>query len=282
MVFGELVDCVPIFGSQRRAYILIGAVLTASGLLILASAAGRWLAFRADYLYVAGSLLIVLGTVIQDVVADAMSTEVVSRQDADGKSLPEDHVRSELGMVQVIGRLAFSFGVLAAAGPSARVAGWFSPETVFLIALVLPVVSVIAALRIKTSSTSGVPLTGAFLAAKSFLERSSFCSGSAGSLRARDRLRHLALRHLCHADLRYARSHAGRTAHDFADDHHHLRLPCGTSGWRRIFLVDARCAEVRYGFLRPVAPHRGNCRLCRDVWPGSSPNIPRQRHCSGL
>ena len=150
MVFGELVDCVPIFGSQRRAYILIGAALTASGLLMLASAAGRWVAFRADYLYVAGSLLIVLGTVIQDVVADAMSTEVVSRKDADGKSLPEDHVRSELGMVQVIGRLAFSFGVLAAAGPSARVAGWFSPETVFLIALVLPVVSVVAALRIKT------------------------------------------------------------------------------------------------------------------------------------
>src|SRR5262245_5309696 len=29
MVFGELVDCVPIFGSQRKAYILIGAALTA-------------------------------------------------------------------------------------------------------------------------------------------------------------------------------------------------------------------------------------------------------------
>ncbi len=31
MVFGELVDCVPIFGSQRRAYILIGALFTAGG-----------------------------------------------------------------------------------------------------------------------------------------------------------------------------------------------------------------------------------------------------------
>ena len=27
MVFGELVDSVPIFGSQRRSYILIGAAL---------------------------------------------------------------------------------------------------------------------------------------------------------------------------------------------------------------------------------------------------------------
>ena len=31
MVFGELVDSVPIFGSQRRAYILIGAGFTAAG-----------------------------------------------------------------------------------------------------------------------------------------------------------------------------------------------------------------------------------------------------------
>ena len=36
MVFGQLVDSVPIFGSQRRSYILIGAVLTACGLLTLA------------------------------------------------------------------------------------------------------------------------------------------------------------------------------------------------------------------------------------------------------
>jgi hypothetical protein len=157
MVFGELVDCVPIFGSQRRVYILIGAALTAIGLLILAGAAGRWftgrwLTARADYLYVTGTLLIVLGTVVQDVVADAMSTEVVSRIDVDGKPVPEDHLRSELGMVQVIGRLAFSFGVLAVAGPSGRVAAWFSPETVFLLALCIPVISVIAALRIKTES----------------------------------------------------------------------------------------------------------------------------------
>src|SRR5262245_46711217 len=33
MVFGELVDSVPIFGSQRRSYILIGAALTACGML---------------------------------------------------------------------------------------------------------------------------------------------------------------------------------------------------------------------------------------------------------
>src|SRR5258707_657412 len=73
MVFGELVDTVPIFRSQRKSYIVIGAVLMATGLLILAGAAGRWLTFaRSDHLYVLGTMLLVIGTVIQDVVADAM------------------------------------------------------------------------------------------------------------------------------------------------------------------------------------------------------------------
>ena len=57
MVFGELVDSVPIFGSHRRAYILIGAALTASGMLTLAGAAGGWIAFaRAEKLYILGAI----------------------------------------------------------------------------------------------------------------------------------------------------------------------------------------------------------------------------------
>ena len=40
MVFGELVDAVPILGSQRRVYVLTGGVLIAAGLLMLAGAAG--------------------------------------------------------------------------------------------------------------------------------------------------------------------------------------------------------------------------------------------------
>ena len=65
-------------------------------------------------------MLIVLGTVIQDVVADAMSTEVVARVDADGKPRPDAEVRAELGMVQVLGRISLSVGILAVAGLSGR------------------------------------------------------------------------------------------------------------------------------------------------------------------
>src|SRR2546427_2919253 len=119
MVFGELVDTVPMFGSQRKPYILIGALLMATGLLILAGVAGRWLTFaRPDQLYVLGAILLVIGTVVQDVVADAMSTEVVPRTDAAGNERPDDSVRVELGMVQVLGRLAVSAAAPAVAGLS--------------------------------------------------------------------------------------------------------------------------------------------------------------------
>jgi len=143
MVFGELVDCVPIFGSQRAVYVLIGAACTSSGLLTLAGAAGGWLVFaRPEQLYILGMMLIVVGTVIQDVVADAMSTEVVARVDAAGQPRPDDEVRAELGMVQVLGRLALSAGILSVAGLSGWLADIMSRETVFLLGLVIPAISI--------------------------------------------------------------------------------------------------------------------------------------------
>jgi MFS family permease len=143
MVFGELVDSVPIFGSQRKSYIIIGAMFTAAGLVTLAGAAGRWITFApANNLYLLGALLIVIGTVIQDVVADAMSTEVVSRHDSTGNERPDNEVRSDLGMVQVLGRLALSIGILAVAGMSGWLANFIDRQTVFLIGLIIPVISV--------------------------------------------------------------------------------------------------------------------------------------------
>ena len=68
MVFGELVDAVPILGSQRRSYVFIGAAFIAAGLLLLAGAAGGWLDFASpESLYRLGAFASVLGVVIQDV-----------------------------------------------------------------------------------------------------------------------------------------------------------------------------------------------------------------------
>lgn len=159
MVFGELVDTVAIFGSQRRSYILIGAAFTASGLLMLAGAAGGWITLgQPAQLYLVGALLMVIGTVIQDVVADAMSTEVVARTDDAGKARPEDDVRSDLAMVQLLGRLALGIGILSVAGLSGWLAYFLSRETVFLLGLIIPAISALGVLSIRAETHERRPV----------------------------------------------------------------------------------------------------------------------------
>jgi len=147
MVFGQLVDSLPFFGSQRRSYLVLGAALMAAGLLVLAGAASATLAFLPPGgLYMLGNLLLVLGTVLQDVVADAMTTEVVDRTNPDGSARDDAVVRAELGMVQLLGRMSLSLGILSVAGLSGWLAQFLPRETVFLIALVIPGLTLVAAL----------------------------------------------------------------------------------------------------------------------------------------
>ncbi len=150
MVFGELVDTVPVAGSQRRAYVFIGASMIAISMLLLAAAAGKWITWlRVDQLYVIASLLSVTGVVLQDVVADAMSTEVVPRRNPDGTPRSKEEIDHDLGMVQVLGRLALSFGIFAVAGVSGWLAQYVSYETVFLLGLVVPAISVSGAVLVR-------------------------------------------------------------------------------------------------------------------------------------
>ncbi len=150
MVFGELVDSVPILGSQRRIYVFLGGGLVAAGLLMLAGAAGGWLTFTTpENIYRLGSFLNIVGVVLQDVTADAMSTEVVSRTNADGTPRPKDDINRDLGMVQVLGRLALAFGMFSVAGVSGWLASIYSYETVFLMGLIIPVISVTGAMLVK-------------------------------------------------------------------------------------------------------------------------------------
>jgi hypothetical protein len=166
MVFGELVDTIAIFGSRRRSYVVIGAALTATGLLVLAGGAGGHIVIlRPAQIFVTGMMLIVVGTVLQDVVADARSTEVVSRTDEAGVPKPEKEVLAELGMVQVLGRLALSIGILAVAGLSGLLAKYMSREVVFLLALAVPLISIIGALFVNLEPASSRSLNWRFLAA---------------------------------------------------------------------------------------------------------------------
>ena len=150
MVFGELVDTVAIFGSQRRAYVFLGGGLVAVGLLLLAGAAGGQItSWKPETLYRIASFLITVGVVLQDVVADTMTTEIVPRLEADGRPRPKEDIDRDLGMVQVLGRLALSLGSFMVAGIAGVLASVYSYSTVFLLALVIPVISVSGAALVR-------------------------------------------------------------------------------------------------------------------------------------
>jgi len=159
MVFGQLADSVPILGSQRRAYVFIGASLVASGMVLLAGAAGGWINFASkNALYVAAQLLIVIGVVLQDVIADAMTTEVVDRERPDGTPKPKAEVDRELGLVQVLGRLALWSGILSVAGLSGWLAQIYSYENVFLLGLAVPATSITGAMLVRLDSVALKPV----------------------------------------------------------------------------------------------------------------------------
>jgi hypothetical protein len=158
MVFGELVDTVPFFGSQRRAYVFVGASLVAIAFVLLAGAAGGWITvLPPDQLYVAAMLLSVTGSVVQDVVADAMSTEVVARANSDGTPRTKAEIDHDLGMVQVLGRLALAFGIFAVAGVSGWLASWVSYSTVFLCGIIVPVISISGASLVRLETNERRP-----------------------------------------------------------------------------------------------------------------------------
>jgi len=155
MVFGQLVDSVPIFGSQRRAYVYIGATLIALGTILLIGLAGdyKWAKFASkENVYIISALLTVIGFVLQDVVADAMSTEVVDRNQ------PEEKVQEELAYVQILGRLAISLAGVMVAGLSGWLAQILSYETIFKISLIIPLISIIGVTIIKLENVQRSPI----------------------------------------------------------------------------------------------------------------------------
>ena len=159
MVFGQLADSVPILGSQRRVYVFIGASLVAAGMVTLAGAAGGWIAFASkNALYVTAQLMIVIGVVLQDVIADAMTTEVVERVRPDGTPRPKAEIDRELGLVQVLGRLALWSGILSVAGLSGWLAQILSYETVFLLGLAVPAISLTGALLVRLDGAAPRPI----------------------------------------------------------------------------------------------------------------------------
>ena len=160
MVFGQLADSVPILGSQRRAYVFIGASLVASGMVLLAGAAGGWIAFASkNALYVTAQLLIVIGVVLQDVIADAMTTEVVDREP------PRRHAASRrprstasLAWCRCWGGWRYGPASCRLPGSPAGSRRSYSYETVFLLGLAIPAISLTGAMLVRLDGVALKPI----------------------------------------------------------------------------------------------------------------------------
>ncbi len=153
MVFGQLVDVVPLFGSRRRSWVFLGATFMALGYLMLYGMSVQspyldWMGGQFN-MYLGAQLIMVLGFVIQDVTADAMTVEVVDRNQAD------DVVKAELAIVQVLGRLSLMIASAVAGGLGGYLAGSLGYETVFLLALIVPLISVLGAILVKLDGEGG-------------------------------------------------------------------------------------------------------------------------------
>ncbi len=120
MVAGVASDVYPILGSRRVSYMLVGALLTFAGYAWLATTASS----KATYL--AAMVLIAVGSMVQDVVADALSVEVARNDE-------------EIKQVQTLGRMALLVGSISVGYLSGWLAGVLGPRPVFAIAVVLPV-----------------------------------------------------------------------------------------------------------------------------------------------
>jgi MFS family permease len=119
MVVGVASDIHPLFGSRRASYLLLGTVASLAGFLALATTVDT----KSTYLL--ASLLITIGFMIQDVIADALSVEVAETEE-------------EIGQIQTLGRMVLLLGGISVGYISGVLAGAIGPRGVYALASVLP------------------------------------------------------------------------------------------------------------------------------------------------
>lgn len=157
MIFGSLVDSVPIFGSNRKSYVYIGALLITISSLLMIAVVGDYpivAEFSKKSVYIIASVIAVIGFVMQDVVADTMSTEVVD------KTQTEEQIHQELATIQVLARLSLGFAIFITGWVGGELASVFKDnrEMVFIIALFIPILSIIGVMLVKLNPVATSPI----------------------------------------------------------------------------------------------------------------------------
>ncbi len=155
MIFGQLVDSVTIFGSNRKVYVLIGAVLMTLSTLLLIGIVGEhtWIAgYSKESVYIFASVVGVVGFVMQDVVADTMTTEVVDKSQSDAE------IKKELAIIQVLSRLSLGLAIFVMGWLGGELADIYDYETVYKLSLFIPILSITGVLFVKLNPVAVTPL----------------------------------------------------------------------------------------------------------------------------
>lgn len=155
MIFGQMVDSFTIFGSNRKIYVYIGALLMIFGIVLmigLVSNAPYLQNYTKEKVYIFASVISMVGFVMQDVVADTMSTEVVD------KTQSPDEIKKELAMIQILARLSLGLAIFVVAGLKGWLAQIYSYETMFKLSLFIPILSIIGVSFVRLTPVESSPL----------------------------------------------------------------------------------------------------------------------------
>lgn len=143
MPLGHLVD---LFWEKKSWFVYLGSAILAASLLIMVGLTGdpAWMArfLTLEQWFVISSLLAPIGFAFQDVVADAMTVEAVPAVNAAGQPIPEKTLQEMHMTMQTLGRVAIIGGSALVAGAAGWLANIFSYQTIYQMALILPVISV--------------------------------------------------------------------------------------------------------------------------------------------
>jgi len=157
MIFGQMVDSVNIFGSNRKSYVYIGAVLITISSLMMIAVVGDYSIvqdFSKKAVYIFASVIAVVGFVMQDVVADTMTTEVID------KNQPQEKINQELATIQVLARLSLGFAIFITGWIGGELADVFHDhrEIVFQISLFVPLLSILGVSLVKLNPVPISPI----------------------------------------------------------------------------------------------------------------------------
>lgn len=130
MVIGAASDVYPLFGSRRTAYLLLGVLSSWVGYAMLATV------IDTKGMFLVAMLLVTVGFMVQDVIADALSVEVAESEE-------------EIGQIQALGRMALLIGSISVAYLSGWLAGTVGSRGVFAIAMILPAIVVASVVLVR-------------------------------------------------------------------------------------------------------------------------------------